>query len=133
MFRLDAADHFVRHLGLQTLHYSKKTTYAPATLGSCHDFIGWELICLQCTAATCSELGWPQNTNYICWLDLDLAINVFTPVTVQIYAHLTKWSSAVRLWQSFILSWIFSPAVQSFSQRNCICLSTLFWKAHEGV
>jgi len=36
MFRLDAADHSVRQLGLQTIHYSTKTTYAPVTLGSCH-------------------------------------------------------------------------------------------------
>jgi len=38
MFRLDEADHFVCHLGLQTNHYSTKSIYAPATLGSCPEF-----------------------------------------------------------------------------------------------
>ena len=94
-------------------------------IGICHQFsIRWELICLQCTAAACSELWWPHNINYICWLDLELAINVFTPVIVQTYVHLTKWSSGMTLWQSLILSWIFSHFVQSCSQRSCFCLST---------
>ena len=38
MLRLDAADHFVRHLGLQAIHYCTKTIYAPETLGSRHEF-----------------------------------------------------------------------------------------------